>query len=207
MPLIAIAGFAFFVGAVVSLHFLRPDYDPTSRYISEYAVGPYGYLMTAAFFAWGIGSLALALGIRQTLKPSRASQVGVVLLWIATAGVFTAGIFTADLTGDPVTTRGAIHGFASVVIFLSMIPAVLLLSIGFGRDPRWRRFRYSSLALGLVVLGTFFLFGGPGGLVGFGIGQRIFIAALFLWLLVAAMWLRGVAARPQVARVAAAGAP
>ncbi len=198
LALIGIAGFAFFIAAVVSLHFLMPQYDPRTRYVSEYAVGPYGYLMTAAFFAWGMGSMALALGIRGALRPSRASQAGFVLLWIATVGVFVAGIFTADLTGDPVTTRGTIHGLASVVLFLSIIPAIFLLSIGFRRDPRWQTFGSLSLGLGFVVLGTFFLFGGPGGIVEIGTGQRIFIGALFVWLLVAAVWLRRVAAHPQV---------
>jgi hypothetical membrane protein len=194
MPPIAMAGFAFFVGAVVSLHFLRPDYDPTKRYVSEYAVGPYGYLMTAAFFAWGIGSIALSLGIRGTLRPSRVSRPGIVLLWIATACIFGAGIFTTDLTGDPVTIRGTIHVLVSIVLFLSIMPAIILLSIGFRRDPRWQRFGSLSFGLGIAVLGTFLLFGGPGGIVGIGTGQRIFVGTLFLWLLITAFWLRHVTA-------------
>jgi hypothetical membrane protein len=191
-PLIAIAGLAFFVAAVSSLHFLRPDYDSQRRYISEYTVGPYGYLMTSAFFAWGIGSVALALGIRGTLRPSRLSQVGFLLLWIATACIFGAGVFTADLTGDPVTIRGTIHGLVSIVLFLSIMPSIIVLSIGFRRDPRWQKFGSPSLGLGIAVLGTFFLFGGPGGIVGIGTGQRIFVGTLFLWLLIAAFWLRHV---------------
>ena len=32
------------------LHVLRPDYNPLQRFLSEYAVGRFGVLMTAAFF-------------------------------------------------------------------------------------------------------------------------------------------------------------
>jgi hypothetical membrane protein len=135
------------------------------------------------------------------------SRPGIVLLWIATACIFGAGIFTTDLTGDPVTIRGTIHVLVSIVLFLSIMPAIILLSIGFRRDPRWQRFRSISLGLGLVVLGTFVLFGGPGGAVGIGTGQRIFIAALFLWLLVAATWLWRVAAHLGETGTTAAGPP
>jgi len=46
---IAIVGISYFLTTVIALHFLRPDYDPASRFVSEYAVGSYGFLMTSAF--------------------------------------------------------------------------------------------------------------------------------------------------------------
>ena len=47
---IALVGVAYFAVIIVVLHFLRPDLNPISSPTSEYAVGPYGFLMTSAFF-------------------------------------------------------------------------------------------------------------------------------------------------------------
>ncbi len=77
---VTIVGTVYFVLAVTALHFLRPDYNPTTRLLSDYAVGPYGYLMTSAWFALGLVSFALAFGIRDRRKSlndhGRASPCG-----------------------------------------------------------------------------------------------------------------------------------
>ena len=48
------------VGAVVALHVLRPELAPVSHRLSEYAIGRYGGLMTAAFVCVGASLLTLA---------------------------------------------------------------------------------------------------------------------------------------------------
>ena len=64
----AIVGIAYFLIAVIALHFLRPDYYPIRRLVSEYAVGPYAFLMTSAFFGLSLGSLALVIGLYQAVS-------------------------------------------------------------------------------------------------------------------------------------------
>lgn len=49
---------------VVALHLLRSDLDPVGHRLSEYANGPYGYLMTTAFVALGGALLTMAVGLR-----------------------------------------------------------------------------------------------------------------------------------------------
>jgi hypothetical protein len=56
---IAIVGTAYFVVAVAALHFLSPDINPIQRRTSEYAAGPFGYLMTSAFVSLSLASWAL----------------------------------------------------------------------------------------------------------------------------------------------------
>jgi len=53
---IAIFLISCFGFAVIGLHFLRTDYDPLQRFISEYAVGPYSIIMRFAFFCLSISS-------------------------------------------------------------------------------------------------------------------------------------------------------
>ena len=38
---LSLLGLTCFTASVAALHVLRPDLDPTSRFLSEYALGPY----------------------------------------------------------------------------------------------------------------------------------------------------------------------
>lgn len=60
---IALVSIAYFAVIIVVLHVLRPDHNPIRQPTSEYAVGPYGSLMTSAFFSMSVASLALAFGL------------------------------------------------------------------------------------------------------------------------------------------------
>ena len=42
------------LGALALLHLVRPELEPSSHMISEYAIGPHGYLMTLSFAAFAI---------------------------------------------------------------------------------------------------------------------------------------------------------
>src|SRR6266487_2003723 len=194
---VSIVGTVYFVLAVTALHFLRPDYNPTTRFVSEFAVGPYGFLMTTAFFALGFGSPALALGIRRGVAPSRAKSAGSLVLGIFAIGILVSGIFPTDLQGSPETTAGAIHANAGWTVFVTIVAAIFLSSRGFRRDPAWSSYHATSLALGFAALVTLLLL-----FVSFkagwqGIGQRAFLAVFLLWLLSTENRLRS-AARAKV---------
>jgi Protein of unknown function (DUF998) len=77
---VAIAGIAYFVVIIVALHVLRPDLNPIQRPTSEYAVGPYGFLMTSAFFSMSVASFALVIGLSQGVSQPARSRIGLGLL-------------------------------------------------------------------------------------------------------------------------------
>jgi Protein of unknown function (DUF998) len=79
LALIAIGGIIYFFVAVIILHFLRPEYNPVNHAVSNYAVGPYGYLMTAAFYALALSVFALALGLTRSIALTNLSWVSVLL--------------------------------------------------------------------------------------------------------------------------------
>ena len=64
------------------MHLIRPEYDPVAETVSQYAIGPYGYLMTAGFFSVGVGVVALAIGLSRALP--WAPRIGSALLLMAT---------------------------------------------------------------------------------------------------------------------------
>ena len=53
--LLALAGAATFAVLLAALHFLKPGLDPSWHFISEYAIGEYGWIMALAFLSLAPG--------------------------------------------------------------------------------------------------------------------------------------------------------
>jgi hypothetical protein len=191
LVLIAVGGIVYFVVAVVVLHFLRPEYNPINHAVSNYAVGPYGFLMTASFYVLALPIFALALGLSQCIARNNLSSVALLLLGFAGIGMVVMGIFPGDAHAlhPPATVTGVIHWTAAGLSFLSIMIAAFLLSVSFKKDVRFQRFQRPCLLLALAMVGALVLYGILA-LVGWiGIGQRIYIAVCLLWLLALAGWI------------------
>lgn len=190
LALLAIVGMAYYLSSVVAAHLLRPDIDPVSQPVSDYAVGPFGPFVGVAIFALGVGSLALALGLRLGIAPPGRSRVGLLLLALYGVGQLAVAIFPIDAEGAQ-TTTGLVHNIAGNISFFCFPPAVILLSMGMGKDERWRALERPALALALVVLaGAILVMVSANVVGGFGIAQRFFLLTTVLWMLLAAIRLR-----------------
>lgn len=191
--MIALAGVWFFTIAVIILHFLRPDYNPMTRYVSEFAVGNFSSLMTIAFFALSLGSAALVFMLNRTITKDGRSLSGLLFLGIWSVCVFIAGIFKTDILGGPDTQEGLIHGLSSLLAFVSLIVASFLL-LKFKRDERWAQYHRSSMLMAIAMLVTFLAFFGA--MMSMpeiaGLTQRIFLAVVLTWLIVMAMRARSI---------------
>lgn len=193
LALLAIVGIADFLLNIAALHFVRPDVNPVLEPISNYAVGPYGFLLTAADIGGGLAALALIFGLYLGIAPRGRSYVGLVLLGLYGVSVLLAGIFPIDV-GAETTTFGAIHNIVGNISFLAFPIAVILLSMGMGKDERWRSFRRPALALSIVVVLTVILtIAGSNLGIGFGVTQRVANVTALAWMLVVALHLRSVA--------------
>jgi hypothetical protein len=193
LALLAIVGIVDFLLNVAVLHFVRPDVNPVLEPVSNYAVGPYGFLFTAADIGLGLAALALTFGLYLSIAPPGRSYVGLFLLGLYGVSVLLAGIFPIDVGGEA-TTFGIIHNIVGNILFFGFPIAVIFLSLGMGKDERWRSFRRPALALSLVVALTVILtmVGFSLG-IGFGVTQRIFNVAALVWMLAVALHLRSVA--------------
>jgi hypothetical protein len=191
------AGSTYFALAIAALHFLRPDLDPVSRMTSEYANGPYGFVMTSAFFSMVLASAALILALYRGAPRHALSLTGLVFLGLWAVGVTVAMVFPIDPGGVPVTLAGTIHQTAGPPTFLCVTAGVALISWRLGRDERWRGLQRTLLVLAAVIaLGfvatayTFFTGGEVAGLM-----QRIVLAAVVTWMVLVASRLRPAAAK------------
>jgi hypothetical protein len=192
VKVLVIAGAVCFTCIVIALHFLRPDLDPIGQPASRYAVGPYAILMTIAFFCLSMASGALVVGLSQALSPRARSGAGLTFLALWAAGVFVSMIFPMDAEEAAKTLAGAIHNIAGPLTFLSMSIGTILLSWRFKLDDHWQSLHRSALVLSLVIMvgfvATFLSFIMHSGLLG--VLQRITLAAIITWILLAGAHLR-----------------
>jgi hypothetical membrane protein len=161
---------AYYVIVLIVLHILEPEFDPRFRFMSEYALGDYGWLMTTTFFALGLAPLAAAIGLRAVNQLSRSTRIGLGLLVVAAMFIWLAGVFRDSIP----------HLLAGVVAFPSMVMAVLLLSWTFRRAAGWQTIYRVTLLIALGMLAMLFLMVGDLGMPG--LQQRIFIFLFLLWL-------------------------
>ncbi|HEX6708843.1 MAG TPA: DUF998 domain-containing protein [Rubrobacter sp.] len=192
LALLAIVGWAFFAASAVFLPIFSV-FSFAGDYISELAIGRFGYVQTVAYFAAGLG--ALALGIRETTQGSWGSRAGFVMVGLFGINVLLAGIFPTDAidAGGRVispTRARSIHIVVSALAFPLIIAAMFVLSRTFKQNIGWRSFWPVSLVLAFAALAAFFLMG-DGQWVG--LYQRAFKGTIVLWLILAAVRLRSIA--------------
>jgi hypothetical protein len=188
-------GVIVWVVAVIALHFLDPDLAAADTYVSDYALGDYGWLMRAAFIVVGIGTIAIGLGLRLSLAPGKRVTASVILVLIAGIGFLLAGIFNGDPTGvEDLTTAGMIHLVSALVLFLSLVVSAWLLRGVFKRDESWGSLSTPALWFAIALTVLFLVsFGTPeDGPVG--LTQRLFAGVMMVWLFVLGMNVRRIGA-------------
>jgi hypothetical protein len=193
LAFLTIVGIASYLLNLAALHFLRTDVNPMVEPVSNYAVGAYGFLSTAANIGSGLAALALTLGLYLSIASPGRSRVGLFLLGLFGVSELLAAIFPIDV-GAQATTIGTIHNIVGNIAFFGFLAAVILLSWSMGKDEQWRSIRRPALALALVVLGMAVLtIVGANIGIGFGVGQRLFNVTSMGWMLLVALRLRSMA--------------
>jgi len=193
LAFLTIVGIAGYLLNLAALHFLRTDVNPMVEPVSNYAVGAYGFLSTAANIGSGLAALALTLGLYLSIASPGRSRVGLFLLGLFGVSELLAAIFPIDV-GAQATTIGIIHNVVGNIAFFGFLAAVILLSWSMGKDEQWRSIRRPALALALVVLGMAVLtIVGANIGIGFGVAQRLFNVTSMGWMLLVALCLRSIA--------------
>ncbi len=181
------------------LHFVKPEFDPGWRVISEYEIGRYGWLMRLAFFCWGGGCLLLTLSLWRILLTIGGS-VGKWWLLIISLCLFGAGIFAPQPITDLV--RGPIdryHGIAGAVTIFTFPIASTLIAGALSKQQAYRPLRKTLFALTVLVwVGIAVFFGvmmhysehaktrdyGPDVLIG--LPNRFMVLTYTIWLIAVA---------------------
>jgi hypothetical protein len=140
----------------------RPGYSAWRHYVSQLATGNGGWVQVVNFVVCGALVIGFAFGLRQTLRPGRASFAAPILMGLFGSALIVAGVFSTDpALGYPAgalpvhTTHGMVHGLAGLAAF-SLLPATaLVMAWRFSADSATRRWAMYSAAIGLLMIGCF----------------------------------------------------
>ncbi|ARN81820.1 DUF998 domain-containing protein [Methylocystis bryophila] len=183
--LVSSTGTSMFLVILAALHVVRADLDPSCRFISEYELGPLGWLMHVAFICLAVGAAGVAFAVVSQAR-SIASYVGTALLLISAAGMTLAGVVAPD-------SNSGIHDIGAM---LDLIPfAALLIAWSLSRNATWASTRVSLWRIALLPMLGLLAFmvsmavllprngGRPGPSVFVGWQNRFMIVAQCIWLL------------------------
>ncbi len=192
-----VVGILYFFAAVTTEELLRPLYDPVQRTISELAVGPFGFLQTSAFIVLGLSLLALQHALAHHLRHTVLSRVALVLLALCGVASFVAAAFPTNLKGAVATVAGEIHQSVAGLGYAGLIIAIILLSLHFRRDERWRTFFAASSSLAVIGAGSSIFMGATSNTDVSGLSQRVMVIPLLLWVVLTALRLRSLPHQAQ----------
>ena len=159
-------------GVVVALHVLRPDLDPLSHRLSDYANGAHGWLMAVAFGVTAAAALVLAPIVAssgRTAGRRRAIRAALVVaaVGLAAAGAFRTGGREAGALSDQ------LHGLTSSAAAIALVIA----AIASGR-------RGIAVPAAVVLVTSPLLHRTAVA----GLDQRVLWALVLVWLLTSARW-------------------
>ncbi len=139
-----------FLVILVLLHFLEPEFSPSWRMISEYEIGRYGWLMSVAFFCWGLGVLDLQMVLSRSLQTTWG-KVGRWWLIVIAVAMIAAGIFrTNAITDNTVSLDDTLHALCGAIVIMTFPIAASLVGRSLARNAKWTQAR------GWLLWGTLF---------------------------------------------------
>jgi hypothetical protein len=167
---------------IAQADFMRTlGWDPLGPVIdwpSGLALGPYGWLMTFAFFICGGMMAFFAYGLRLVLNEKLATT------FLMIAGFAMMGlIFSTDptLTSTSRTWHGLLHDSSFALLGLTLMPGMLLLGRAFQRNGQWKSLTLYTWGTLALVVPTFWLKG---------LAFYVFLLAILTWIVVIAFRLR-----------------
>ena len=198
---VSLFGIAVSFAALLLLHILSRDFDPSWRMVSEYANGPHRWLLTLVFFGWALSSFALAMAL-VPLSATTLGKLGLGFLVLAGIGQMMGGLFDIN---------HKLHGPAAMIGIPSLCLAAILVTIAMARrpdvaaPPYWSAhlpwIMFAAMIGALILLATSLKAAGvdmsaqsgplkelPGGVTGYvGWANRLLFAASYLWALLASL--------------------
>jgi hypothetical protein len=166
---LAIGAIVLYQILLIVLIFLRPELDPSWHTISEWAIGPYGWVMSGAFLISAISYTSLFVMLRSQLTGSMG-HIGLGMLLVCVIGATGAGVFTTDPMPMhyPLSTIGTLHVIFGTTQLMLLPFAALLINLSLAsKNHAWGEAR--QLLLWTAGLPLF-------GFLGFTIYTVIFVA-------------------------------
>jgi hypothetical protein len=184
---ISLASAAVSLASLAALHIVSPEFQPSWRMVSEYALGKYGWVLSLMFLSWAASCIALFIAIKSQIQ-TLGGKIGLGFLLAAAVGMLMAAVFDVNHN---------LHGLAAMIGMPSLPVAAMLISVSLVRTPAWSTAKRSLLwtanltwiSLVLMTIGVFAGLSGTGEVrpdAWFGFANRLLIISYNVWLMVAA---------------------
>lgn len=186
--MLALGSFQFLV-AMVIVQLRYPGYSDLSNYVSDLGgpSSPSAWLFNASLILLGMLGILGTILIRTAFPSKRLARLGLAFLFLASLSAILVGVFHETNDGD---LQDRIHTIVSASTFLASGFALLLLGVGTFRDTRWDGYRGYTFLSGVVTLIAVALFEvDPGGSGLLGFWERLVIAPILLWAILAGIHL------------------
>jgi hypothetical protein len=137
---LTLASASAFLLLLLALHGLERELQPSWHFISEYELGPFGWVMRLAFFCLSVSCASLCVALFSEVRWVGRLGLGLVLL-TAIAFAF-GGLFLTDppgLAAAAQTSHGRLHNLGATLDALPL--GALLVNASLWRNPSWRRAR------------------------------------------------------------------
>ena len=145
----------FTAGFLAQEAFRRDEYDPLAEPVSALEAGPNGWIQQANFIAFGLLTMAFALGLHRGLRPTRAGLVGPALLLASGVGLILVAAFPLREDAAGVTYDPGGHIVGGLMFFMTSAAGLIAVSRRAARDPRWRNLATYTLTTGIVAVAGF----------------------------------------------------
>ena len=153
---VSLAAGGLFTVQLAGLHLVKPELEPTWRFVSEYALGRAGWMMTCAFISLATSLLAAVVATCRHVH-TVAGRIGLVILLVAAVGLLIAAGFETDpinTAADAYTQAGRVHLLGASLDYSPI--GMLLTGWALSRTPRWRSLRRplmitAGISLALMV--------------------------------------------------------
>ena len=191
-----------FVTAILGLFW--PESNPISIGMSELgAIGaPHAFFMNAfGFQLLGVLMVAFGFGLYRSLRNGLISKFGAALIVVGGIDMIAVGFLPMDPAGLPSSLTNTGHDITATIASNAVTIGMIVLSLSFRKDNRWRRFWLFTLASAIASFGLspfpmFPIYNPYAGLI-----QRMAMGFALLWIEVISIKLlglvRGSNTRPQ----------
>ena len=121
---------------LAALHVIKPEFDPSWRMVSEYAIGEHKWVMRLAFLSLAFSCASLFVAIRSQTW-TVGGRIGLAVLLATAAAMSAAAVFAIDpimASKDELTTHHNLHALASMIGVPGLPVAAVLISRSLARD-------------------------------------------------------------------------
>ena len=116
---------------VILFHIFREDYNPIMQTMSEYTIGPFGFLFPIALLILGLSSIISYYVLLKSLPKTLLVKKIIIYFELWTIFIIITGLFPTDYITGPYTFSGITHALASYFAFLFLLICIYYVALLF----------------------------------------------------------------------------